>query len=140
MNSNEPLSKEGYELIGAAFEVHNEIGGGLLEEIYQECLELELKSRGVPFVAQELVKTFYKGQPLKKKYVPDLLVRKRIFVELKSTAKFVPENEMQLLNYMRLCQIPIGYLINFGPIKELEWKRYILSEYLNEEERNSPTG
>jgi GxxExxY protein len=55
-----PFSEEGYALMGAAFEVHQEIGGGLLEEIYQECLEIELAERGIPFRAKDEITVYYK--------------------------------------------------------------------------------
>ena len=131
MKTKEPFSNEGFKLMGAAFEVHNETGGGLLEEIYQECMEMELEFRGIPFEAHEQIQTFYKNRKLKKNYIPDLLVYRGIVVELKAVSKLAPEHEAQLLNYMRLSQMPIGYLVNFGPIEGVEWKRFILSEYLN---------
>lgn len=123
-----PFSQEGYALMAAAFEVHNELGGGLLEEIYQESLELG--SCGIPFQSKQELAAFYKGRQLKKRYVPDLYVHGRIVVELKSVAKLAPEHEAQLLNYMRLSRQPVGYLINFGPIGKLEWKRFVLREFV----------
>src|SRR6266581_1901817 len=65
---------EGYQLMGAAFEVYNDRGYGLAEEIYQECLEIELEMRGISFRAKEEIKCFYKGRLLKKRYIPDLFV------------------------------------------------------------------
>ncbi len=66
----------------------------------------------------------------KKRYVPDLMVYDKIVVELKSVSALLPEHEGQLINYMRISKSPIGYLINFGPIGKLEYKRFILSEFL----------
>ena len=129
---NHPLSQEGYALMAAAFEVHNELGGGLLEEIYQECLELELGLRGIPFQAKQELHVFYKKRQLKKRYVPDLYVHGRIVVELKSVSQLTSDHEAQLLNYMRLVRHPVGYLINFGPIGKLEWKRFVLKEFVGE--------
>jgi GxxExxY protein len=119
-------SKEGYKLMAAAFEVHNEQGGGLLEEIYQECLEIELELREVSFRPRHELTMFYKGRELKKRYIPDLLVFGEVVVELKSVSALAPEHEAQLLNYMRISKKPVGYLINFGPIEEVEWKRFVL--------------
>ncbi|MEZ0276273.1 MAG: GxxExxY protein [Roseimicrobium sp.] len=130
-----PLAQEGYDLMGAAFEVHREVGGGLLEDIYQECLERELSSRNIPFVARQEIAVFYKGQELKKRYVPDLYVHNNIVVELKSLSALTTEHEGQLMNYMRLTRKPVGYLINFGPIKEVGWRRYVLSEFANQPHR-----
>ena len=120
------LEQEGYDLMNAAFEVHNEQGGGLLEEIYQESLEVELELRGMQFSPRQELKVFYKGRELKKRYIPDLMVAGGIVVELKSLKVLAPEHEAQLLNYMRITKRQVGYLINFGPTAKLEWKRYVL--------------
>jgi GxxExxY protein len=120
------LSKEGYALMAAAFEVHNELGGGLLEEVYQESLELELGDRGIPFVPKRELVIFYKGRQLKKRYVPDLYVHGGMVVELKSVSALALEHEAQLINYMRIAKKRVGYLINFGPIKGVEWKRFVI--------------
>ena len=70
----EIYKEEGYKLMGAAFEVHNVQGYGMAEEIYQECLEIELEMCGIPFKAKQELRCFYKGRELKKRYVPDLFV------------------------------------------------------------------
>jgi len=127
---DKPFAEEGYELMAAAFEVHNIQGGGLLEEIYQESLEIELELRNVPYQRKAELRVFYKDRPLKKTYIPDLLVFDRIVVELKSVSRLIPEHEAQLLNYMRITHHPVGYLINFAPLGKLEWKRFVLSEFL----------
>jgi GxxExxY protein len=120
------LEQEGYDLMAAAFEVYNEEGSGFLEKIYQECLEIELQERGVSFVAQGELTVLYKKRPLKKKYRPDLLVFGDIIVELKAVKALCPEHEAQLLNYLKATGKRVGYLINFGNAKELEWKRFVL--------------
>ena len=125
----QPYSKEGYALMGAAFEVHNSQGGGLLEEIYQESLEIELELHKISFTRKPELLVFYKDKQLKKKYIPDLVVFERIIVELKSVTAIAPEHEAQLINYMRITRSPVGYLINFGPIGKLEYKRFVLSEF-----------
>jgi len=121
---------EGYKLMGAAFEVYNEQGFGLSEEIYQESLEIELELRGISFRPKRELRCFYKGRELKKRYVPDLLVFESLVVELKSVSQLTPEHEAQLINYMRITRQPVGYLINFGHKDTLEWKRFILSEFI----------
>lgn len=127
---SEAYKDEGYKLMGAAFEVYNEKGGGMAEEIYQECLEIELELRGIQFKPKQELACFYKGLELKKRYVPDLFVFGCLVVELKAVAQLLPEHEAQLLNYMRIIRQPVGYLINFGPKDSLEWKRFILSEFI----------
>lgn len=116
--------------MAAAFEVHAELNGGLSEEIYQESLEWELQLRDIPHESKEHLSVFYKGHQLNKKYVPDLCVYKEIMTELKAVKELLPEHEQQLINYMRITRKAVGYLINFGPMKRLEWKRYILKEYI----------
>ena len=120
-------------MMGAAFEVYNDRGYGLAEEIYQECLEIELALRKIPFIPKRELKCFYKGRELIKKYVPDLFVLGCLVVELKSVAQLAPEHEAQLLNYMRITKQPVGYLINLGHKDSLEWKRFILSEFIHPE-------
>jgi GxxExxY protein len=126
---------EGYKLMGAAFEVYNEQGYGLAEEIYQESLEIELELREIPFRSKQELACHYKGRELKKRYVPDLFVFEGLIVELKSVSELTPEHEAQLINYMRITKQPVGYLINFGHKDTLEWKRFILSEFIPEQER-----
>ena len=128
--NRQPFAQEGYELMGAAFEVHNVQGGGLLEEIYQHCLEMELKLRGIPFERKRELSVFYKGKRIPKSYVPDLFVFGKIVVELKAISNLCVDHEAQVMNYMRICKCPIGYLINFGPIGKLQYKRFIISEFL----------
>lgn len=131
MESNtEYMGDEGYALIGAAFEVHRELGGGLSEEIYQESSELELGFRSIVYTSKEELRIYYKGHLLEKKYIPDLLVSDEIVVELKAVRAINAEHEKQLLNYMRITRKAVGYLINFGPLDKLEWKRFILREFI----------
>jgi GxxExxY protein len=128
--SKEYLNKEGYALMGAAFEVHKELNGGLYEEIYQESLEYELGLREIDFKTKSELKVYYKGHLLNKRYIPDLEVSGEIMTELKSVKALSAEHEQQLLNYMRITRKAVGYLINFGPMKQLEWKRFILTEFI----------
>ena len=116
--------------MAAAFEVYNDRGYGMAEEIYQECLEFELELRGIAFQSKAEIKCFYKGRELKKRYIPDLFVFGRLVVELKAVAELLPEHESQLFNYMRIALQPVGYLVNFGHKGTLEWKRLILSELI----------
>lgn len=121
---------EGYKFMGAVFEVYNQRGYGMAEEVYQESLEIELELRAIPYSAKRELCRFYKGRELKRRYIPDLLVFDCILVELKAVSQLAPEHEAQLLNYMRLCRQPVGYLVNFGHKDKLEWKRMIISEFI----------
>ena len=116
--------------MGAAFEVHSVLGGGLTEEVYQQSLEIELTVRSIPYRRKHSLKVFYKGWELQKRFIPDLFVHEKVVVELKSVSAITPEHECQLINYMRISRSPIGYLINFGPIGKLQFKRFILSDFL----------
>ncbi|MEY2882199.1 MAG: hypothetical protein RLZZ15_4579 [Verrucomicrobiota bacterium] len=127
MNTDEIQSTEhdadGYALIGASFEVYNEMGNGYLEDVYQESLELT--DRGIPFVAQPKLPIFYKGRQLRKKYESDLLVMDKIFVELKAVKSLLPEHEAQLLHYLKSTGRRVGYLVNFGAFPKLDWRRRV---------------
>ncbi len=116
--------------MAAAFEVYNDRGYGLAEDIYQECLEIELALQGIPFRPKQELKCFYKGRELKKRYIPDLFVSDCLVVELKAVTELAAEHEAQLINYMRIARQPVGYLVNFGHKGTLEWKRFIISEFI----------
>jgi GxxExxY protein len=126
MREDGPFQQEGFDLMAAVFAVHNEVGGGLAEEVYQESLEIELSLRGMPFIAKQELAITYKGRELKRRYIPDLYVHEGMVVELKAVSHLLPEHEAQLFNYMRLAGKRVGYLINFAPLKRAEWRRYVL--------------
>src|SRR5215469_15660123 len=98
---------EGYKLMGAAFEVYNEQGYGLAEELYQESFEIELATRRITFHSKQELKCFYKGHELKKRYVPDLFAFEGLVVELKSVSQLLPEHEAQFANYLRITKQPV---------------------------------
>jgi len=114
---------EVYAIIGAAMEVHTQLGVGFLEAVYQEALELELTTRNISFIAQRPLRIYYKGQTLKKQYLADLVCYDKIIIELKAQNKLTTKEEAQLLNYLKATNAPLGLLINFGCVGKLEWKR-----------------
>jgi len=120
------LKQEGYNLINAALEVYHEMHGGLLEEIYQQCLEDELQYREIPFESKKELNVYYKQKKLDKTYIPALYVYERIMVELKAVKELAAEHRAQLLNYMRLTKTKVGYLLNFGDMHELKWERFVI--------------
>jgi GxxExxY protein len=122
------FQEEGYKLMGAAFEVYNELGYGMAEEIYQQSLEVELGLRSIPFFTKRELQVFYKGHRLETCYKPDFLVFDAIVAELKAVTELTSDHEAQLFNYMRIARQPVGYLLNFGHKGELQWKRFILSD------------
>lgn len=113
--------------MGAAFEVYNQLGYGMAEEVYQQCLEIELELRGIPFSSKRELTLAYKGRLIEKRYVPDLFVYGGIVVELKAVKELAPDHESQLFNYLRISRQEVGYLVNFGRRDQLEWKRFVLS-------------
>jgi GxxExxY protein len=117
---------ESYAIMGACFEVYKEKGNGFLEQVYQECLEIELEMRGILFVPKQELSLSYKGRPLKSKYVPDLLCYGKIIVELKAVKELADEHRAQVHNYLKATGHRLGLLINFGHYPKLEYERIVL--------------
>lgn len=120
------LKQEGYEFMGGAFEVYNELGFGMAEEVYQQSLEIELSLRQIDYASKAELEIYYKGNRLNTRYRPDLLVYSEIVVELKAAKELLPEHYAQLANYMRIASKRVGYLVNFGSRSGLEWKRFVI--------------
>ncbi|HVK16518.1 MAG TPA: GxxExxY protein [Fimbriiglobus sp.] len=114
-------------VIGAAIEVHREMGPGLLESVYQACLEHELRLRGLEFEPQARRPLVYKGVALPDEFVLDIYIPGRLIVELKAVEKLIPVHDAQLLTYLRLTRTKVGLLINFNvPVLKDGIKRMIL--------------
>ena len=111
------------QIIGAAFEVHNILGFGFLEKVYQRAMQVELQSRGVKVELEPKTQIQFKGI-IVGDYAADLLVEGKIIVELKTDATYQSLHEAQLLNELRSTGIKLGYLINFGREK-VEYKRMV---------------
>lgn len=107
-----------YQIIGAAIEVHTQLGGpGLIEDMYEEALTFELESRGLKPRRQVGFRVVYKGLELKKRLVIDVLVDDLIIVEVKSVDEYHPIFEAQLRTYLRQTDKRLGLVINFGATK-----------------------
>ena len=119
--SLEPVTRE---LIGAAFEVHNVLGYGFLERVYQRAMQVELTLRKVKVELEPKLQVHFKGGIIGD-YAADLLVEDRIVVELKADPEYQPAHEAQLLNELKATQVRLGYLINFGRTK-VEYKRMVM--------------
>jgi GxxExxY protein len=113
-----------YKIIGAAMEVHRELGRGFLEAVYQEALAIEFKMQGLSYRQQQLIEIMYKGKSMEKKYQPDFVCYNEIIVEIKALSKLTGNEEAQLINYLKATGLEIGLLINFGT-KSLEHKRFV---------------
>jgi len=120
------FKEEVYAIVGAAMEVHRENGFGFSEPVYQECLEVEIASRSIPFVPQKEMPIYYKGKQIKKTYIADLIAYDKIVVELKALDKLTSREESQVINYLKVSKLEVGVLINFGA-PSLEWKRIVLT-------------
>jgi GxxExxY protein len=113
------ISKTEYEriakqIVNAAFEVHKELGPGLLESVYEVCLVEELRNRGLSVESQVKVPIVFKGKMLDKEFIVDLLVENSVIVELKAVENLLPVHEVQLLTYLKLADKKLGFLINFN--------------------------
>jgi GxxExxY protein len=133
MNTDETQMKTGekdfslqpvtQQLIGAAFEVHNVLGFGFLEKVYQRALQVELQLRGLKAEIEPKIQVRFKGV-IVGDYAADLLVENKIVVELKTDPTYQSTHEAQLLNELRGTGIKLGYLINFGR-ERVEYERMV---------------
>jgi GxxExxY protein len=110
----EQLNAITQSIIGAAIEVHRELGPGLLEQVYEACLTFELLGRGLLLERQKALPLAYKGQRLDFSYRVDLLVEGVVVVEVKAIEKLEPVHSAQLLSYLRFASCPVGLLFNFN--------------------------
>ena len=117
--------QECYKIIGACMEVHNELGCGFLEGVYQEALDMEFTNRGIPFAREKELIIFYKNKEISKKYKADFICYNRVLLELKALNYITADHESQLINYLKATDLKVGFLINFGE-KSLKYKRFIL--------------
>ena len=114
-------------VIGAAIEVHRELGPGLLESVYQQCLCLELSLRGLSFLPKAKVPLVYKTISLDTELEMDFYFPDKLVVELKAVEKLMPVHEVQLLTYLRLSKTRCGLLLNFNvPVLKNGIKRMVL--------------
>ncbi len=120
----ENLSKD---VVDCCFQVHKKLGCGLLEEIYEEPLCIELENKGLSFELQKHSPIFYDGKKLNKTCRLDVVVENKIILELKAVSKLLPIHEAQILTYMRVTSLKIGFLVNFHePYFKNEIRRFVL--------------
>jgi len=110
----ENLNLLSYEIIGAAYQVHTELGPGLLESTYEVCLEYELSKRGFKVERQKSLPVVYDEIKLDAGYRIDLLVEDSIIVELKSVSSIEPIHKAQIMTYLKLSEMKLGLLLNFN--------------------------
>ena len=117
---------EVFQIRGAVFDVHNEMGAGFLEAVYQECLAQEFDARQIPYTALRPLALTYKGRPLNQVYRPDFVCFDKIIVELKATSAISQEHRAQILNYLKGTGLRLGLLVNFGISTKAQIERIVL--------------
>lgn len=113
-NQLDKMNELTYEIIGAAYDVHTELGPGLLESTYEVCLEYELRQRGLKVERQKALPVKYNGIKLDAGYRIDLLVEDMIIIELKAVEKIEPVHHAQLMTYLKLSGLKLGLLMNLN--------------------------
>ena len=123
MSENEISSK----IIGAAIEVHKQLGPGLLESTYETCLTYELKQMGLDVKQQQALPVVYKEVKLEAGYRIDLLVENKVIVEIKSVDALADIHTSQLLTYLKLKDLKLGLLINFNSVRVVDGLKRIVN-------------
>ena len=126
MSESEISSK----IIGAAIEVHKQLGPGLLESTYETCLAYELKQMGLDVKQQQALPVVYKEVKLDAGYRIDLLIENKVIIEIKSVEALADIHTAQLLTYLKLKDLKLGLLINFNSVRVVDGLKRILNGYL----------
>lgn len=108
-------------IIGLAFKVHNKLGPGYLEKVYENALRIELCKSGLTVKQQNPISVYY-GDEIIGDFVVDLLVEDRLIIEVKAITKLNKQHEVQLVNYLTATGVNTGLLINFGPSVQVKRK------------------
>jgi GxxExxY protein len=125
METNKILFKdESYKIIGACMQVHNNLGPGFLEAVYEEALEKEFRNLSIPYNKQAKLNIFYNDEKLSKTYRADFICYEKIIVEIKAVSIVPMAFSKQLRNYLKATNLELGILINFGE-SSLTYKRIL---------------
>lgn len=115
--------------VDCGYKLHQELGPGLLESVYEACLAISLADRGLAVERQKSVPIRFAGRIISDSFRADLLVEGRLLIELKSTEAHSPVHAKQLLTYLRLMDLPLGLLMNFGAYTFKEGVRRIVNNH-----------
>jgi len=119
------FKEESYRIIGACFEVYNELGSGFLEAVYQEALRREFQWQGIPFQEKPEIELYYKVTRLDQTYQPDFLCYDQIIVELKTAKALGDDHRAQAINYLKATRKKLALLVNFGHHPKVEYERLV---------------
>lgn len=128
-SAKEYLDDLSYKIIGACIEVHKHLGPGLLESAYEECLCRELDLRGIKFERQKSLPIEYKGVKLDCGYRLDLLVENSIILEIKSVTEMAPIFHAQVITYLKLANLNLGFIVNFNAEKVAEGIKRVVNNF-----------
>ena len=123
-NSKLVYPKLSYKVIGAAMEVHKNLGCGFLEAVYDEAFAIELSDLNIPFEYQKDLEIIYKGKTLKKSYTPDFVIADKIIVENKANSGLTNNDKAQMINYLKATGYKLRILINYG-LSSLQYERFV---------------
>ncbi|MBO4673565.1 MAG: GxxExxY protein [Bacteroidaceae bacterium] len=118
------FKEESYAIIGAALEVHKQLGCGFVEKVYQDALEIEFELRGIPFKREKHLPVFYKGKQIKHDFFVDFICYDKIIIECKAVSEILDIHKIQTLNYIKINNLRLGIIINFSN-QSLEHKRIV---------------
>ena len=116
---------ECFRIYGCIFAVNRKLGSGFLEAVYQEALEIELRRKMIPFIAQQELEVLYDGIPLVNKYIADIVCYEKIIIELKAVSRISNQHKAQLMNYLAATGFRLGLLVNFNSFPKSEIVRMV---------------
>jgi GxxExxY protein len=116
---------ESYRIIGACFEVYNELGSGFLEAVYQEALTLKFREQKLPYLDQHTLRLRYKSYQLQTPFKPDFICFDKVILEIKAVSRLTDEHRAQIHNYLKATDFRLGLLVNFGQHPKVIYERIV---------------